>query len=80
MVLKEFGCELDYEGKDFRKKVSDVWWKIIREEKSELAALANNTIALGFKVMKEVTIWNNTLKTTHNSPIYDECQISKQRF
>ena len=43
MVLKEFGCELDYEGKDFRKKVGDVWWKIIREEKSELAALANNT-------------------------------------
>jgi len=55
LVLKEFGCELDYEGKDFREKVSDVWREIIREEKSELAALANNTIALGFKVMKEVT-------------------------
>ena len=60
MVLKEFGCELDYEGKDFREKVSNVWWKIIREEKSELEALANNKIALGFKVIKEVTTFGIT--------------------
>ena len=55
MVLKEFGCELDYEGKDFRKKVSNVWWKIIQEEKSAWISLANNTIAQGLKFFKEVT-------------------------
>ena len=55
MVLMEFGCELDYESKDFNKTISDAWWSKVKEDKNEIFFQPKNP-ALGFKLVKEVLL------------------------